>query len=153
MRQPKSREQAINRPDIESDKKIVISDVYFPGDSEGNRSAQIEAMIKGLNEDIDKTIFVSYTDKLKNQLIEYQELLKSKIDWVTPLGILITIIAALVVADFKDTLGIKADIWNAVFILSLFISFVWLIVSIYRSYKASKNSNIDKLVEKIRNRK
>ncbi len=46
---------------------------------------------------------------------------------VAPGSVFITILLALVTADFKDALGVSADVWAAVALVSLGLACIWLL--------------------------
>lgn len=91
------------------------------------------------------------SDKVRLCLLENREVLKAKISWITPLGILIALIAALVTADFKKTfLGLKPEIWEALFIISSILCFLWLIYALGRSYKFRGKGGIEDVIKKLK---
>lgn len=90
------------------------------------------------------------SDKLKLCLIEYRSGLRARADWITPMGILITILATLAVSDFKSFLGIAATTWSTAFFLLAIGFFCWLIASIVNAIKNWKKGNIDTLVKAIK---
>ena len=91
------------------------------------------------------------SDKIKLCLIENQDVLKAKIGWITPLGILIALVAALVTADFKKTfLGLKPEVWESMFIISSILCFLWLIYALRRSYKFRGKGGIEDVIKKLK---
>lgn len=91
------------------------------------------------------------SDKIKLCLLENQEVLKAKTGWITPLGILIALIAALVTADFKKTfLGLKPEVWEALFIISSILCSIWLIHALCRSYKYRHKGGIEDVIKKLK---
>ena len=139
-------------------KIIGVTDVNFPGDEKGNRVATIEANIK-LNVEYDQLtkgiindLILTTSDKLRNQLNEYQKIQVGKLDWVGPLGIVISLIAALVATDFKDTLNIKGDAWEAIFIIALFLSIIWLAIVFYKIFRNRNKRDINYIIQKIKKR-
>jgi hypothetical protein len=139
-------------------KLLAITNVNFTGDEKGNHVATIEAWIKlhaeydQLNREVINDIIVTTTDKLKNQLNEYQEILSGKLDWIGPLGIVISLVAALVASDFKDSLYIKADAWQGIFIVAIILSTIWLAFVFYKIFKHRNKRNINYIVQKIKKR-
>jgi hypothetical protein len=133
-----------------------VTDVNFPGDEEGNRVASIEATLKAeydqLTQGLIKDIIVTTTDKLKNQLNDYQKFQVGKFEWVGPLGILVTLIAALVATDFKDFLNIEGVFWETLFIILLLSSLVWLSYLIYKIIRHRKQRDLNYLLQKIKKR-
>jgi len=99
-----------------------------------------------------KTDFIEITgDKLEIILMKYLKDLKDSSGWLTPLSLFLAILIALLTSSFKDFLTISKDIWLAVFYLSLFISFVWLLYKVYLNIKNKKKIKIDFLIKTIKN--
>jgi hypothetical protein len=78
--------------------------------------------------------------------MRYLKGLEQKQAWVTPLGLCITIVLTLLTTDFKD-FGFSKSTWQAVFILGLGLSFLWLITAVWR---AVQSCTIDDIVEEIK---
>lgn len=96
--------------------------------------------------------FITTTeDKIRLCLIEYQNILKVRNDWIAPAGILMALIATLVVAtDFKEFLNISPEGWKTIFIIGMIISFVILLRSLYYIYTNRKNNGIETIIQKIK---
>ncbi len=54
-------------------------------------------------------------------------------EWIAPLSTLSTILIALITSNFRYAMGLGASEWRAIFIVCGFVSFGWLVNSIYRS--------------------
>lgn len=93
---------------------------------------------------------ITTADKLKIFLMEYQEALKARTDWITPLGILLALIPTLVAAEFRQFLGLTPSVWQAIFIIGSIVCFVWLIRAIYLSVRLYEKSSIDYIIEQIK---
>lgn len=79
-----------------------------------------------------KSEFVMITeDKLELCLKKYNDSLKKSNDWITPLSIFITLLLAILTADFKDFI-FSGTMWKAIFIVSM-------VISIYKIILAVKN--------------
>ena len=91
-------------------------------------------------------IVVTTEDKIRLCLMRYLKGLEQKQAWVTPLSICITIVLTLLTTDFKD-FGFAKSTWQAVFILGLGLSFIWLIVAIWQ---AVHSCTVDDIVEEIK---
>jgi hypothetical protein len=100
-----------------------------------------------------KTDFIEITeDKLENILIKFLDGFKKANNWLAPLSILITILIAILTANFdKNFLTINSNIWTAIFYLSLFASLIWLTCSLFNAVKYRNKSNIDCLIKTIKN--
>jgi hypothetical protein len=133
-----------------------VTDVNFPGDEEGNRVASIEATLKAelnqFTQGISKDFIVTTTDKLKNQLNDYQKFQVGKFEWLGPLGILVTLIAALVATDFRDFLNIKGIFWETLFIFALLSSLIWLLYLIFKIIRHREQRDLNNLIQKIKKR-
>jgi hypothetical protein len=141
---------------IASNKILEIKDVDFPGDEKGNQIASLEAYIKAsvneLTQEMRDDLVITTTDKLRNQLNEYQNILAGKTDWMGPAGMLIAFLPTLVAADFKDALSIKAATWEAIFILGFLGSIIWLIIVFFKVIGNRKKRNISSLIQIIKKR-
>ena len=88
-------------------------------------------------------------DKLENILINHISKIEKKGDWKTPLGIIISIVLALISTQFQDGFFLKASVWEAIFIISLVIA---IFVFLYKIYYCLKiDSSLKSLMDKIKN--
>ena len=85
---------------------------------------------------------------LKYKLLEFLKKLERKKDWIAPLGILITIVLTFVVSDFKDKFGLTSEQWRFIAYLSLVITFVWLLNTVFI---AIKSVTIDDFIQELEN--
>jgi hypothetical protein len=82
----------------------------------------------------DQNVIKITEDRLKLNLIQYEEAQRKRISWVTPVSLSASLLLALVTtANYKDFFGVKADVWNAIIILCFISCAFWSFVSIYRS--------------------
>lgn len=75
-------------------------------------------------------------DKLKLILQAHLENMERRRDWIAPLGILITMLVVFPTTEFKAFAGLKAEVWEAFFIMALVLTLGWLVktgLSAYRS--------------------
>jgi hypothetical protein len=91
-------------------------------------------------------------DKLENILLKHINNLNKSNGWITPTTLFITILIVLITSDFKDTLGLEKYVWNALFIIGLIISIIWLIISIIKAGKSIKRATIEFLISEIKNK-
>lgn len=102
-------------------------------------------------QNLDECQIIITETKLENILMKFKEALISGSDWKTPLGLDITIIIVFLTADFNKTfLGFSSFVWQALFILILILSTIWLFWSIYKKV-VNRNMTIEKLITKIKN--
>ncbi|MGW3916239.1 hypothetical protein ACWEBX_32690 [Streptomyces sp. NPDC005070] len=62
--------------------------------------------------------------------------MRKKDAWVAPFGVLVSIGFSLLTSDFKKVLGVSADAWKAVFIISGVISLFFLIKALWGMRKS-----------------
>ena len=103
-----------------------------------------------VHSNIGQEIIIVDANKIRLRLIEHARSLRGRTQWISPAGLLVTIGATLVAADFKSTLGMTADYWRAMFTLSAIASIVWLAIGIWGSIRSFREGNVDQLIERIR---
>jgi hypothetical protein len=103
-----------------------------------------------IHKNVKQEIIITTTDKVKLVLISTQEILTSQRDWWTPAGLLISFIATLATAEFKDALGVSKEFWHAIFVLLTIASGVWLLKSLYKLYKNWGQDDLIKIIEQIK---
>ena len=101
-----------------------------------------------VTKNISSTIICVSEDKLELLLKEFCSDVEKKREFVTPLSLILTIIATLTTATFKDTI-IPASVAQAIFIIVLAICCVWLIKSFISGVKSSKKTDIKTVIDKI----
>lgn len=87
-------------------------------------------------------------DKLYRKLNEYKECIAHKNLVYTFLGIFLSLLLAYVTCDFKDILGLSADMWKGVILTLCAISGVFLAIFAIKAIKYRK-VNINELIERI----
>ena len=107
--------------------------------------------IENKRENIQTDLITITEDKLENILLKSQNSLTQRSDWKTPVSLFVTTLTTILTSDFKDFL-FKKEIWNALYILLIIGSFIWLIVNIIRIIKKPKKETIESLINKIANR-
>jgi hypothetical protein len=89
-------------------------------------------------------------DKTRLYLIEYRDAIKAQNDWIAPAGILITLIATLIVSDFKPFIGLEAGVWQALFIFFSFASLYLLVCALLNARKVRDKSNLESIILKLK---
>jgi hypothetical protein len=82
-----------------------------------------------------QNIIMTTEDKVRLAVTQHLSAMEQRNGWVAPVGILITIFAAFVTADFKQAILSPAQ-WHAVFLVTGVITFAWCIRAIYRAIRA-----------------
>ncbi|MCL4552684.1 MAG: hypothetical protein M1305_03920, partial [Candidatus Marsarchaeota archaeon] len=75
-------------------------------------------------------------------LLTHLQRLEKRKSWIAPLGIFLAILTSFVTRDFKEFWGIKAATWEALFLISGFVSLVWLIIAGYQALSAPSLNDI-----------
>lgn len=101
-----------------------------------------------VTKNISSTIICVTEDKLELLLKEFCSDVEKKREFVTPLSLILTIIATLTTATFKDTV-ISASVAQAIFVIVLVICSVWLIKSLISGVKSSKKTDIKTIIDRI----
>ena len=87
-------------------------------------------------------------DRLRLCLRDYAESVARRQSWLAPGSLLATFVLVFTTADFKDALGFTVATWEAVFLLCLLASLIWLGFSLYAAWNAKPS--IEALIAKIK---
>jgi hypothetical protein len=102
-------------------------------------------------QNVDENEIVITESKLENILMKHSNALTAGSDWKTPLGLIIAIIIVFLTTEFnKNFLGLQPTVWQAIFIICLFLSCGWLLSSIISKIK-HRNENLGKVIGLIKN--
>ncbi|MGE6376587.1 hypothetical protein [Peribacillus muralis] len=104
-----------------------------------------------IHTNVGQEIVVTTEDKLELCLRDHQHILKAKSDWITPLGLFIAVLTSLVAADFKEFLGISADLWNAIFLICSFIFGFWLLKALSKAFQYRGSGDTKEIIQKLKN--
>jgi len=87
-------------------------------------------------------------DKLELILMKTEKCLSSKNAWITPLGLMVSSILAIISSDFKDFI-LPANVWYAFFVITTIICFIWLCFTLYLLIRNWNKGNIEDIINKI----
>jgi hypothetical protein len=90
-------------------------------------------------------------DKVRLALHSHLDRLSARGAWIAPLGVLLSALAALAAADFKDAL-LSAATWQAVFVLVSLASAAWLTVAIMRRIRLGREDPVQNIMDELRGR-
>ncbi len=102
-----------------------------------------------VHKSLDQEVVVTTVDKVRLCLLGNQDCLRAQRQWLTPLSLLITLLAALLATDFKD-FGLTAAVWEALFILAALASFVWLVIAGFRAWKNRAAGGIEQIIAELK---
>lgn len=102
-----------------------------------------------VHKSLDQEVVVTTVDKVRLCLLKNQECLRAKREWVTPLSLLLTLLAALFATEFKD-FGLAAAVWEAAFVLGAGASFVWLLFAGGKAWRNRPIGGIEQIVSELK---
>lgn len=131
--------------------QLTAGSAEFSGDPESNKST-LEALLQDsvVHKNLGQDIITTTTDRLKLKLIEFEKDLTTRERWIAPTGILVSLIATLITANFQVALGLSADTWKAIFIICIFLTSIWLILSLRKLGQAWRRPTLDHIIEQIK---
>lgn len=112
-----------------------------------------EALTKQMtvHKNLSQEIIVTNTDKVKLLLNDHHEIIKKKTEWISPVGIFITVLATILTAKFdEEKFGLKPQIWQSIFFVSCFASFIWSVVLIYNAFSNRNKGTITEFIDKLK---
>jgi undecaprenyl pyrophosphate phosphatase UppP len=87
-------------------------------------------------------------DRLRLKLIDYEEVNSARRRYEFPLGVLIALVPTLLTAsEFRNVFGLKADTWQALFVIATILSGVAVLWTLWRG---RDSCSIDDLVKRIK---
>ncbi|WP_374277869.1 hypothetical protein [Azonexus sp.] len=86
-------------------------------------------------------------DKLKLILRDHIQNMERKRDWIAPLGILATMLVVFPTTEFKQFAGLKAEVWQAIFIIAVIANIAWLVRTLWIAYKSP---SVEGVIETIK---
>ena len=90
---------------------------------------------------VTQEVIVTTEDKIRLCLSEHLGKMEKKKGWIAPLGIFLTILLTIATSTFTDMI-FKAETWQAVFIISGIIAFIWLVYSVKDALQSKKLEDI-----------
>ncbi|RRV24616.1 hypothetical protein EGJ22_00845 [Pseudomonas sp. p99-361] len=121
-------------------------------DGASGDASKIQMNFSGVSQNTDTHLINVTEDKLRLIIISHhQRILKSR-DWVAPLGVFISLVAALLTADFKEFLKVDGVYWRYAFMCCAAVSF-WLTLSSLWARFSSKVMTVKDVVDTVANRK
>ncbi|MCP4374404.1 MAG: hypothetical protein GY797_40825 [Deltaproteobacteria bacterium] len=88
-------------------------------------------------------------DSLELALLTKYNHIKRIHNWLTPLGIFLTLFLSSILSDYKNTFYLSSDTWKGIIWFACLLSFIWLVVS---WLKNRKTPSVNEIIEAIINR-
>ena len=102
-----------------------------------------------VHKNLGQEVVVTTVDKVKLCLIENRESLAAQKEWLMPLSLVIAFGTTLVAAQFRNV-GLKAEVWEAVYLIATLLSFIWLCHSGWKAWRTRKSGGIDHVVDRLK---
>lgn len=77
-------------------------------------------------------------DKLRLIVEEYERSWRSRIEWVGPFGVLVSVVISIVTSEFRGVLGLTGQSIRSLFIIAAIVSGAWLVKSLIKSFRLRK---------------
>lgn len=103
--------------------------------------------IEKIHSNLEQQVIQITEDKLKLILNEHIQFMEKKSSWIAPFSIIVTLMVVFSTTNFIDAM-LSADTWKAIFVITLILTIIWLIKSLYMIYKAK---TLEDLINKIKN--
>jgi hypothetical protein len=99
---------------------------------------------------VKKGVIVTNGDKVKLCLIEFRDALKGQTDWLGQIGLILSLLLALIASDFKEFWLFTSGRIEGIFVTFLIISIVKLILTAYHAYKNKDAIDLDNVVKHLK---
>lgn len=121
--------------------------------SDGPKNINMVQMnISGVSQNTETHLISITEDKLRLIIINHHQKISKSRDWAAPLGILITLVATLLTANFKDFLFVDGTSWHYIFLCCAAIS-GWLTFTTLLARLSNKTMSVKDVVDTVANRK
>ena len=94
-------------------------------------------------------IICTTKDKMTLLLQQFRDAVSIKEQWVTRAGIALSFLLSLVTSTPKDTFGLSADVWQAIFIIAFIVSTLSTATALIKLHKTKDQRNIEKVCQQI----
>jgi hypothetical protein len=104
-----------------------------------------------VHKNLKQEIIVTNTDKLKLILNDHHKVIKKKNEWLNPVGIFLSVLTTLLTARFDvSKFGIKPQIWQSIFVVTCFTTFIWSVILIINAIRYYNKGTVDQCIEKLK---
>lgn len=90
-------------------------------------------------------------DKLRLIVEDYERSWRSRMEWVGPFGILVSVIISIITSEFKGAFGLTGESIKSLFVIAAIGSGAWLFISLIKSYRLRKKDS-DAFIRSARGR-
>ena len=102
-----------------------------------------------VHKNISQEIIIVNIDRVKLILQDHHAKIKRNTDWINPMAIFVTLLLADLTATFNiNFIGIKASVWEAIFLLLTIGAGIYFLISLINLFR--KGSSIDEVIEHLK---
>jgi hypothetical protein len=120
----------------------------LPSNRSGGATYSTQQIPLTHRENLSQEVLHVTKDKALLCLGEWQQKVKASDNWVAPAGMIVSLFLPLVSAEFKAAFGVAKEMWQALNLVGVMVSFVWLVSSLYRRWR-NKLESPKEIVEKL----
>lgn len=117
-------------------------------DQEKNIKAKVSQSLK-VHTNLDQHAWIILEDKVRLTLIDYQDQYKDIPDWKTPLSIFVTILIAIITANFKEFQIISSATLTGIVYTAAAV-FLWFACKNGYNARKKKKMSIEDVIQKLR---
>jgi hypothetical protein len=103
--------------------------------------------VEKVHNNVGQEIIEITEDRLRLILNAHLEVMISRSAWQAPLTMFLTILIVICTAEFKVAWGLSKDTWNAIFVILLFLSILWLGCTLIKMKKSQYVEDILKVAK------
>lgn len=114
---------------------------------QGNSYAESSVKVVQRHRNLDQEIVEITIDRLRLRLQAHLPSIEKQNAWKGDLGILLSLLLAVMTSDFKKVLDVEPGVWKSLFIIGSIVYFGKFIISLVKFFKSK---NIDDLISAIK---
>ena len=111
-----------------------------------NFAGQLIQQTSKVHFNLEQEFILTTDDKIRICLTDHLSRMEKRTSWIAPLGVLLAILVVFPTTTFKSFI-VSAETWEAIFIISAILSFVWLIKNLWQ---ARVSTSMDKVIDDIK---
>jgi hypothetical protein len=95
-----------------------------------------------------QNVVIITEDRLELCLRKHLACIEARTRWIAPASLFIAFLTTLCTSTFHDSFNLKADVWQAIFVLLTVASFVWLVFAVVQAFRFK--SSLRNLLQEIK---
>jgi hypothetical protein len=111
-----------------------------------NFAGQLIQQTSKVHFNLEQEFIFTTDDKIRICLTDHLSRMEKRTSWIAPLGVLLAILVVFPTTTFKSFI-VSAETWEAIFIISAILSFVWFIKNLWQ---ARVSTSMDKVIDDIK---